>query len=150
MATEPQSSDLYEADFYAWALAQARSRQARRLGAPDLGQSEETQRLAGAERSAALDRLRRVMEHLLKLQHCPAAAPRDLWRASVRDQRRQMRIDLTPGLERTLAKALPGVYAMARDAAAAALRDHGEEVAADALPARCPYSLDQITGDWLP
>jgi hypothetical protein len=31
-----------------------------------------------------------------------------------------------------------------------ALRDHGEHAAADALPATCPYSLDQITSDWLP
>jgi hypothetical protein len=30
------------------------------------------------------------------------------------------------------------------------LRQHGENAAADALPAACPYSLDQITGDWLP
>jgi hypothetical protein len=30
------------------------------------------------------------------------------------------------------------------------LRKHGEAAAADALPATCPYTLDQITGDWLP
>jgi hypothetical protein len=31
------------------------------------------------------------------------------------------------------------------------LRQHGERAAAaDALPATCPYTLDQITGDWLP
>jgi hypothetical protein len=30
------------------------------------------------------------------------------------------------------------------------LRDHGEQDAADALPTTCPYTLDQITGDWLP
>jgi hypothetical protein len=30
------------------------------------------------------------------------------------------------------------------------LREHGEQAAADALPATCPYTLDQITGDWLP
>ena len=31
-----------------------------------------------------------------------------------------------------------------------ALRDHGEQDAAEALPVTCPYTLDQITGDWLP
>jgi hypothetical protein len=30
------------------------------------------------------------------------------------------------------------------------LRDHGEDAAAGALPANCPYSLDQIAADWLP
>jgi len=31
-----------------------------------------------------------------------------------------------------------------------ALRDHGEPAAADALPASCPYTLDQITAEWWP
>jgi hypothetical protein len=31
-----------------------------------------------------------------------------------------------------------------------ALRDHDETAAADALPAACPYGLDQITGVGLP
>ena len=30
------------------------------------------------------------------------------------------------------------------------LREHGEHAAADALPATCPYTFDQIIGDWLP
>jgi hypothetical protein len=30
------------------------------------------------------------------------------------------------------------------------MRDHGEDAAADALPKTCPYTADQITGDWLP
>ena len=38
----------------------------------------------------------------------------------------------------------------ARHDAEAALRDHGEQGAADALPRACLYTLDQITGDWLP
>jgi hypothetical protein len=30
------------------------------------------------------------------------------------------------------------------------LQKHGEQAAADALPATCPYTLDQIAGDWWP
>jgi hypothetical protein len=30
------------------------------------------------------------------------------------------------------------------------LLDHGEHVAADALPEACPFGLEQIEGDWLP
>jgi hypothetical protein len=30
------------------------------------------------------------------------------------------------------------------------MRDHGEHAAADGLPGTCPYTADQITGDWLP
>jgi hypothetical protein len=58
--------------------------------------------------------------------------------------------DLTPRIERILGDELPRFYIMARDDAAAGMRDHGEHAAADALPATCPYSLDQITGDWWP
>jgi hypothetical protein len=39
---------------------------------------------------------------------------------------------------------------MARDEAAAGMRDYGEHDAADALPTTCPYTLDQITGGWWP
>ncbi len=39
---------------------------------------------------------------------------------------------------------------MARDDAAAAMRDHAEHTAAEALPETCPYILEQITGDWWP
>ena len=41
-------------------------------------------------------------------------------------------------------------YETARIETAAALREHGEQAAADALPMTGPYSLDQITGDLLP
>jgi hypothetical protein len=39
---------------------------------------------------------------------------------------------------------------MARADTRAAMLDHGEDVAADTLPATCPYTLDQIAGDWWP
>ena len=42
------------------------------------------------------------------------------------------------------------LHAEIRGDTAALLHDHGEDAAADALPATCPYTLDQITGDWWP
>jgi hypothetical protein len=45
---------------------------------------------------------------------------------------------------------LPRTYDRARRNFAAALREHGEQAAADALPEICPYTLDQLTGEWLP
>jgi hypothetical protein len=97
-----------------------------------------------------LNAARVVIEHLLKVQHSPAADPRNPWRASVREHRRRLQLDLTPRIEQLLAQDLPRLYAMARDDAAAGMRDHGENAAAVALPATCPYSLDQVTGDWWP
>ena len=43
-----------------------------------------------------------------------------------------------------------GIYDRARAAAATSLRRHNEPAAADQLPATCPYSLDQVIGDWWP
>ena len=90
------------------------------------------------------------MVHLLKLQHSPAAEPRLGWRETVRTQRTRLLNDLTPTLRRELADELSELYVRARHDAEGSLRDHGEQDAADALPPTCPYTLDQITGDWLP
>ncbi len=54
--------------------------------------------------------------------------------------------DPAPELEQELDE----LYARARKRAAGSLRDHGEPAVADVLPAICPYSLERITGDWLP
>ncbi len=153
MATElkARSLELYDADFYVWALEQAEILRARRFDSLDLAHLiEEIEDVAGARLSAVLNAARVVMEHLLKLQHSPAADPRNLWRASVREQRRRVQLDLTPRIGQLLAQELPRLYHMACDDAAAGMRDHGEDAAAAALPAACPYSVDQITGDWWP
>jgi hypothetical protein len=153
MATriKPPPKKLYDEDFYVWAERQAELLRARRFD--DLNLENlilEVEGLADVKRSAVLNNARVAIEHLLRLQHSPATDPRNSWRASVREHRRRLQIDLTPRLRQILADELPGLYEMARDDASAALRDHGEDAAADALPQACPYTLDQITGDWLP
>jgi hypothetical protein len=65
-------------------------------------------------------------------------------------QRDDLRDDLTPTLRRRVDEALPDLFEQARRRAEVSLRDRGEHAAADALPATCPYTLDRITGDWLP
>jgi hypothetical protein len=57
---------------------------------------------------------------------------------------------LTASIRREVEPALPDLYDGARRNAATSLRKHGENAAADALPATCPYTFDQITGDGLP
>ncbi len=149
LKTKPQ--ELYEADFYAWALEQAEALRAGRLEALDRQNLiEEVAGLADTKLSAVLNAARVVMEHLLKLQHSPVTDPRNLWRASVREHRRRLQLDLTPRIEQILVRELPRLYGMARDDAAAGMRDHGEDGAAAALPADCPYTFGQISGDWWP
>jgi len=145
------SEKLYEEDFYAWSQRQAELLRAGRFDALDLEHLiEEVADLGESVYRSVRSRVRTIMEHLLKLEHSPAPEPRRGWRETIRTQRADLDEDLTPALRPRIEAGLPRFYAKARRDAAAALRDYGEQAAADALPETCPYSLDQITGDWLP
>jgi Domain of unknown function DUF29 len=120
-AIRPKPKELYDEDFYVWTEAQAGLLRERHFEALDLNNLvEEVEGLGRAEKSKVLNTANVILEHLLELQHSPAREPRNLWRASIREHRRRLR------------------------------RDHGEHAAADALPATCPYTQGQITGDWWP
>lgn len=153
MATrvKPGSKDLYEDDFYVWTEVQAELLRARRFEALDLENLiEEVAGLGDAEKSAVLGNATVVVEHLLKLQYSPAQAPRSGWIDSILEHRNPLEFDLTPRLRQILEEELARVYAIARRTAERRLRTHGEDTAADALPATCPYPADQILGDWWP
>jgi hypothetical protein len=153
MATrvKPVEQQLYDQDLYVWALKQAELLRARRFDALDIENLiEEVEGLADVKRSAVLNNARVVIEHLLKLQHSPAQDPRHGWEDSVDEHRSRLEIDLTARLRQILGDELANIYHLARRNAAAALRRHGETDAADALPDRCPYTVEQIIGDWRP
>jgi len=153
MATriKPAPKELYQEDFYVWTQRQAELLRARRFEDLDLEHLiEEVEELGDTKLSSVLNNARVVMEHLLKLQHSPATDPRNSWRATVRQHRSRLEIELTPRLRQILQDELPRVFGIARKNAAELMRDHGEHAAADVLPEHCPYTVDQITGDWLP
>ena len=145
-----RSTDLYQQDFYAWAREQATLLRAGRYDELDLEHlTEEVEDLGGSLYRSVRSRLRTIIEHLLKLEHSPAAEPRGLWRDTVHAQRADLEDDLTASLRRRLRSELPKQYLRARAAAKRSLLRYGEDAAA-ALPETCPYTLDQIAGDWLP
>ena len=153
MATrlKAKASDLYEQDLYAWSKEQADLLRAGRFADLDLEHLiEEVDDLGAALKRSVRNRIRTIIEHLLKLGHSAASEPRAGWRATVRIQRVRLRDVLSPVLRREIEGELAELYEDGRKLAEGALRDHGEEAAADALPKTCPYTLDQITGDWLP
>jgi uncharacterized protein DUF29 len=153
MATrmKPASKELYEEDFYVWSRRQAELLRTRRYDELDLEHLiEEVEDLGGAAKKSVRSRARTIIGHLLKLQHSPAVEPRPGWRDTVRTQRNDLLDDLTPTLRRELDQELEELYARARQQAEGSMRDDGEHAAADALPENCPYTLEQITGDWLP
>lgn len=144
-------SDLHADDLYAWSKAQADLLRAGRFGELDLAHLiEEIEDVGGTMKRSVRKRIRTIIEHLLKLEHSPASDPRAGWRATVRTQRVRLRDALSPTLRHEVEPELAELYADARSLAEGAFRDHGEDAAAAALPAACPYTLDQVTGDWLP
>ena len=146
-----RSSDLYEQDLYAWSEAQADLLRRRRFAELDLEHVvEEIEDVGGSLYREVRSRIRTIMEHLLKLEHAAVTEPRAGWERTIRTQRADLAEDLTPAVRPRIERGLARFYEAARIEAAAALRAHGEHAGADALPTTCPYTLDQITGDWLP
>lgn len=153
MATRIETSPrpLYEEDVHAWAGQQAALLRARRFDELDLERLiDEVEEVGASLKRSARSRMRRIIEHLLKLDHSPAKDPRGGWYDTVLTQRSDLRDELTPSITRELHAELPELYGRARSDAAVSLRKHNENTAADALPGNRPYTLDQITGDWLP
>jgi hypothetical protein len=146
-----RSSDLYEQDLHAWSVAQADLLRRRRFAEVDLEHVvEEIDDVGASLYREVRSRIRTVMEHLLKLEHSATIEPRAGWERTIRRERADLAEDLTPSLRPRIERGLARFYEAARIEAAAALRAHGEQAAADALPTTSPYTLDQITGDWLP
>jgi Domain of unknown function DUF29 len=145
---------LYQTDYYAWTKQQAA--ELRRLAAAranttlDLANlAEEVESLGTSQLSGVKSQMRRVMEHLLKLEHSPAAEPRAGWRRTIIEARDEISDDLTATLRRDAEAALDLLYEQSRRRARTALAEHGDREAAQALPMACPYSFDQIVDqDW--
>jgi Domain of unknown function DUF29 len=147
---------LYQTDYYAWTKQQAA--ELRKLAAAranttlDLENlAEEVESLGRSDLATIRSQLRRIIEHLLKLEHSPAAEPRFGWRESVVEARDVIPDVITATLRREAEAELAKTYQQGRRRAEAALMRHGERDAAQALPADCPYSFDQILSqDWYP
>jgi Domain of unknown function DUF29 len=149
------AAELYERDFYAWTQLQAR--ELRRFAAtrpnvpldlPNL--VEEVRDLGRDYRASVRSWTTRIMQHLLLLEHSPARDPRPGWAGEIAEFRNEITERLTKTLERDLRRQLARLYAGARRTAATKMEAYGEVEAARSLPDACPYTLDQVLGDWWP
>ena len=79
---------LYQTDYYAWTRQQAAA--LRKLAATlDLENlAEEVESLGRSDLNTVRSRVRRIIEHLLKLEYSPSVPPRPDWRYSVAQSRR--------------------------------------------------------------
>jgi hypothetical protein len=154
MATRAER--LYRDDFYAWTQKQAAA--LRRLadqrwnGPLDLLHlAEEVEDLGSEQKNAVMSQLERVIEHLLKLEHSRDAEPRRQWMIAVNSARGEIARRMTPTIRNQVEPALVDLYRRSRRNGELALLDHGDSEAARALPADCPYGLDELLADeWWP
>jgi len=117
----------YAMDYYTWPQAQAgalRRLAAERADLPlDLDHlAEEVEEFGKSERRAVRSQMRRLLEHLLKLQYATATESGAGWRRSIVDARIELADNLTP-LHRDLEADLADLYEAAREQTAEALRD---------------------------
>ena len=154
MATKP--AELYEEDFFAWTRDQAtalrRMAKDRWNGPLDLEHlAEEIEDVGSDRRDAVRSQVRRIIEHLLKLEHSRASDPRGGWRGSIIDARSEIADKSTRLIHKDIERKLPQLYARARAKAANELASHGERSVVQDLPTSCPYSLGAILeDDWYP
>jgi hypothetical protein len=137
----------YEDDFYAWTQYQAdvlRSMRTRDNRFDREHVAEEIEDLGKSERDAVEKQIVRILEHFLKLAYSPADRPRYGWMRSVAGARGDLKRKLSPTLRRHAEEAFASLYEEAREQAALALREYGEDEAAAALPAVCPYAFAQV------
>ena len=150
-----RKEQLYDTDFFAWTQLQARElrRFARTRPNVDLDVRQIAEEIAdlGKERR---DLLRswtvRIIEHLLLVRHSPAQGPRRGWIDEIVNFRSEIERRLTPSLRRDLERRHHQLYTEARRDLARKLVHYGEDDVVVRLPERCPWTLDQILGDFWP
>lgn len=143
---------LYECDFAAWSMEQAR---ALRAGAYDTvdweNVIEEIETLGRAERSALRSAIGLILEHRIKLDHGLNDDPKAGWKRAVKAQQihARKRLQESPSLKPEVSALMEDEYSDARDLALASFElhegsrlDHYRE----SIPTTCPYSEAELLG----
>jgi Domain of unknown function DUF29 len=152
-ATRPEQ--LYETDFYAWTQTQARElrrfAKTRPILPLDLGHiAEELRDLGKSEHDAVFTLAQQIMQHFLLIEYSPAIDQRLHWADEIDAFRDQIGRKLSPTIRRDLKRDLAEIFGLARRRVQRKMERRGEHAAAASLPDDCPYSLEQILGDWEP
>lgn len=140
--TPPATGDLYERDFYSWALEQAALVREGRFDVIDRANIvEELESLGREQFSKLASALRVLMMHMLKWDHRPEKRSRS-WLSSIVVQRDAFSDVLrdNPGLKSRFDEAVGRAYAQARRQAAA---ETGLKIAT--FLADCPYDVLDLT-----
>jgi hypothetical protein len=149
---------LYDEDFVAWSQQQVDALRVAAHGG--LTQyldwenlAEEIEGLGISQKSALGSQIRRIIDHLLKLEHSPARGPQWGWQNSVIDARDEIEdlLERSPSLRREISAE---ITRQTPRAARRAIMDFGKRAEIDpAIAARLratAFTEEQILGDWFP
>jgi ribosomal protein L29 len=133
--------NLYELDYYTWALEQAQALRARRTEALDWENlAEEVEGLGRSEARELESRLEALLVYLLKWRYQPKRRSRS-WRMTIREQRQRVArvLSQNPGLKPMLGESVVAAYAVAR---LVAIRE--TRLAERTFPPASSWSFEQI------
>lgn len=149
----PRKAPDYDDDFYAWTQHQAAVLREMPVADNRFDRehvAEEIEDLGKSERDAVRSQIRRVIEHLLKLQYSSARDPCYGWMGSITDARIEIGDKITRTIRHEVEADLARLYRQAKTQAELSLRQYGEQEVIG-LPAACPYDFDQLLEeDWYP
>lgn len=139
----------YETDFYLWTQQQAallRQGEFNRVALDFANIAEEIESMGRRERHSIRSYLSNVIMHLLKWRYQPERRGTS-WRSSINNGRYQLEelLDESPSLKPQLASLAQKAYLNARRIAA-----DETGLPPTTFPETCPFTLDQITGDYWP
>jgi Domain of unknown function DUF29 len=149
---------LYDEDFYLWSKQQAEALRAAGRGATNYAidwenVAEEIDSLARSEKRELGSQIRRIIEHLLKLENSRAADPRMGWIASIGDARNEIEVLLedSPSLKTEVDATIGAEMKRGSRKAITELEKYGEVGPATLSRVKsASYTEDQILGDWFP
>ena len=133
-----KAAELYEKDFYQWAIHNADLLSSGEFAKADIAHiAEEVRDMGSRERRELLSRLRVLVAHLLKWQAQPEHQSRS-WRVTILNQRHEIAalLDEMPSLRQQLEDALPTAHRRAVEMAAAETGFPRSR-----FPRECPFSL---------
>jgi hypothetical protein len=148
----------YDEDFVAWSQQQAEAlRAAARGGSNQVidwqNLAEEIEGLGISQRSALGSQIRRIIQHLLKLEYSLASEPRRGWEDSIADARIEIEdlFERSSSLRQEVPREIEKQTRHAVRLAIRALEQHGEiDAAMTARVRAASYTDDQVLGDWFP
>ena len=151
-------TNLYDRDFAAWSRQQAEALKAAAGNGSNQvidwhNLAEEIEDLGKSVRRELQSQIRRIVRHLLKLEHSPAREPRRGWEESIVDARAEIEDLLaeSPSLRSWLDRDLERQMQRGIDLALRDLgRRHEIDAATKAALRTTSYTEPQILGEWFP